>query len=230
MTTDEILEILHNNKDPKSAGAMKRFGIISKNVLGIRKPFLRKLAKQIGKNHNTALQLWDSGIHEARILASMIDEPKFVTAEQLDKWTNDFDSWDICDQCCINLYIKTKFCNEKIFEWAESEKEFVKRTAFSLIAVSAVHLKKEKDDVFLKYLKLIEDKSADNRNFVKKAVNWALRQIGKRNLFLNEEAIKTAEKLLAFNSSSAKWIASDALRELRSEKIIKRLKNNKNPN
>ncbi|NLT50496.1 MAG: DNA alkylation repair protein [Ignavibacteria bacterium] len=230
MTTYEILEILHYKKDPQSAEAMKRFGIISKNVLGIRKPFLQKLAKQIGKNHNTALQLWDSGIHEARILASMIDEPKFVTEEQLDKWTNDFDSWDICDQCCINLYVNTKFCKEKIFEWAESEKEFVKRTAFSLIAVSAVHLKKEKDDVFLKYLKLIEDKSADNRNFVKKAVNWALRQIGKRNLILNEEAIKTAEKILTANSKSAKWIASDALRELKSEKIIERLKNNKNPN
>ncbi len=170
-----------------------------------------------------AQELWDSGLHEARILAGFIDEPEMVTEEQMESWMKDFDSWDVCDQVC-GLFVKTKLPYQKAMEWSRREEVFVKRAAFALMAWLAVHDKNAADEKLAKFLPVIRRESADDRNFVKKAVNWALRQIGKRNLTLNKLAIQTAREIQKGESRSAKWIASDALRELSDEKVLERLK------
>jgi 3-methyladenine DNA glycosylase AlkD len=193
---------------------MVKFGIKVDNALGVSIPILRGLAKEIGKNHELAQQLWNTEIHEARVLATMIDDSKLVTEKQMDNWVKDFNSWDLCDQCCSNLFDKTEFVHKKILEWTKDDREFVKRAGFVLIATSAVHNKKWGDESFVRYFPLIERGSDDERNFVKKAVNWGLRQVGKRNKVLNKKAIGLAEKIRKRNSKSAKWIASDAIREL----------------
>jgi 3-methyladenine DNA glycosylase AlkD len=211
--------------NPADLEDMARFGIQTDNALGgITTPKLQKLAREIGTNHELAQQLSASGIHEARLLACMIDDPKQVTEEQMERWVRDFDSWDICDCCCGYLFDKTSFSYQKPFEWSQRQEEFVKRAAFSLIAYLAVHDKKAPDERFLAFLPLIKAAADDERNFVKKAVNWALRQIGKRSLFLNQAAIKVANDLRLMNSKSARWIATDALRELTSVPVQQRLK------
>jgi len=202
---------------------MARFGINPENTYGVSVPDLRKMAKEISTDHALAEQLWASGIHEARILASMIDEPEMVTEARMESWVKDFDSWDVCDQCCSNLFDKTKFAYRKAAEWSKREEEFVKRAGFTLMATLAVHDKKAADEEFLKFLPVIKRESTDNRNFVKKAVNWALRQIGKRNLNLNKVAIKAAEEIQQIDSKSARWIAADAIRELTGEAVQKKL-------
>ena len=219
MNFKDILKELKKLADPESVEGMSQFGISTENTLGISIPELRKLAKKIGKDHNTAQELWESEIHEARILASMLDKAKLVTEAQMEDWVKDFDSWDVCDQVCNNLFRKTSYAYQKAVEWSVRQEEFVKRAGFVLIATTAVHDKKSDDDKFIEYLEIIKDKSDDQRNYVKKAVNWALRQIGKRNKKLNEEAIKTAEKIKKLEYKSAKWIAADALRELKSDKV-----------
>ena len=213
--------------NPEVVAGMARFGITPKNAYGISIPNLRKLAKEIGKNHLLAQKLWSSGIHEAQILASMIDDPEMVTDEQMEIWVKDFDSWSVCDGCCNNLFRKTKFAYQKAVNWSFRKEEFVKRAGFALMAYLAVHDKKAKDEAFLKFLPIIKKESIDDRDFVKKAVNWALRQIGKRNLNLNKKAIETAKEIQTMDSRSAKWIASNALRELTSEKVQKRLQGKK---
>jgi len=182
------------------------------------------MAKEIGMNHNLANRLWGSKIHEARILASLISNPEMVTEEQIEKWAKDFDSWDVCDLCCGNLFDKTKYAYKKAVEWSSRDEEFVKRAGFVLMATLAVHDKKAQDEDFLKFFPLMIREATDRRNFVKKAVNWALRQIGKRNLNLNKKAIKTAKEIKIIESKSARWIASDAIRELESESVQKRLR------
>jgi 3-methyladenine DNA glycosylase AlkD len=182
------------------------------------------MAKQIGRNHLLAQRLWNSGVHEARILAGMIDLPEEVTEKQMEKWARDFDSWDVCDQVCSNLFDKTKFAHKKAIIWSKRREEFVKRAGFVLMATLAVHDKESGDKQFLKFLPIIKREARDERNFVKKAVNWALRQIGKRNLALNRMAIKTAKEIQGIDSKAAKWIASDAIRELTSEAVQKRLR------
>ena len=224
MQYEEIIKKLKSLADPEAVKGMARFGICPKNTYGVSIPNLRKMAKEIGISHDLARQIWDSDIHEARMLASMIDNPKMVTEEQMESWVKDFDSWDVCDQCCSNLFDKTKFAYKKALEWSSREEEFVKRAGFVLMATLAVHDKKAKDEDFLKFFPLIKRESTDNRNFVKKAVNWALRQIGKRNLNLNKMAIRTAKEIKTIESKAAKWIASDALRELESESVQKRLR------
>jgi len=219
----EILKELKSLSDPKALEGMARFGININNTYGVSIPELRALAKKIGKNHELAQGLWASGIHEARILAGMVDDPEMVAEKQLDKWASEFDSWDVCDQCCSNLFGETRFAYKKAFEWSSREEEFVKRAGFAMMAVLAVHDKNAKDEEFMKFLPVIKIKSIDERNFVKKAVNWALRQIGKRNSKLNRAAVKAAEEIEKINSKSAKWIASDALRELTSHAVRKRL-------
>jgi len=204
---------------------MARFGINPQKVYGVRIPELRRIKREVGMDHVLAEKLWDFGYHETRILASMIDDPSEVTESQMEKWAMDFNTWDICDQCCMNLFRKTSFAYKKIFEWSEREEEFVKRAAFTLIAVLAVHDKQATDDKFEQFFPPIIRESTDNRNYVKKAVNWALRQIGKRNLNLNIKSIEIAVKICEIDSKSARWIASEALRELKSEKIKKRLIN-----
>lgn len=223
LTYDDVIKKLKSLSNPKAVEGMARFGINPENTFGISIPNLRKMAKQIGKDHTIAQQLWVSGIHEARILAGMIDELEMVTEKQMENWVKDFDSWDVCDQVCSNLFDKTSFAHKKAREWSKRKEEFVKRAGFVLMAALAVHDEKAKDKEFKIFFPIIKKEAIDNRNFVKKAVNWALRQIGKRNLNLNREAIETAREIQKMDSKSAKWIASDALRELTSKAIQKRL-------
>ena len=219
-----IIERLKVMRDRKNIEWMTRFGINPNNTLGISVRDIRTIAKQIGKDHDLAQKLWSSGIHEARILASIVDDPRFVSEEQMDRWVKEIDSWDICDQCCGNLFDKTTFAYKKAKEWSKNDKEFVKRAGFSLIAYLAVHDTKASDKEFTKFLSAIKSAATDDRNFVKKAVNWALRQIGKRTIVLNREAIETAKEIQKIDSKSAKWIASDALRELMGRAVQERLK------
>jgi len=202
---------------------MARFGINPNGTLGIPIPELRKIASRAGKNHELALQLWDSGIHEARILAGYIEHPMCVTERQFEKWASQFDSWDVCDQVCGSLFDKTEFAISKAREYSSREEEFVKRTGFVLMACLAVHDRRLSDKTFVEFLGLVKRESADGRNFVKKAVNWALRQIGKRNKFLNSKAKGIAREIELIDSPAAKWIAKDALRELESDKVRLRL-------
>lgn len=209
--------------NPANAAGMARYGINTENILGVSMPLLRKLARDIGRNHSMALELWETGIHEALILASLIADPGQVGESQMEKWVNDFDSWDVCDQCCSNLFDKTPLAYAKAKEWIRRDKEFVKRAGFVLMAVLAVHDKKSPDEPFEHFLDLIVREANDERNFVKKAVNWALRQIGKRNTNLNRLAITAALKIRDTDTKCTRWIAGDALRELSSLEVQKRL-------
>jgi 3-methyladenine DNA glycosylase AlkD len=224
MDYDEVMERLKSLSDPRAVEGMARFGINPHNTYGVSVPNLRKTAREAGKDHALALQLWESGIHEARILASMVDDPKAVTEEQVESWVKGFDSWDVCDQCCMNLFDKTPFAYRKAVEWSSREEEFVKRAGFALMARLAQSDKKAKDEQLEEFLPIIKREASDNRNFVRKAVNWALRQIGKRNAHLNELAIETAREIQQMDSKSARWIASDALRELTGDAVSKRLR------
>jgi 3-methyladenine DNA glycosylase AlkD len=224
MQYEEIMRKLKAQSDPEAVEGMARYGINPKNNYGISVTTLRKMAKEIGNDHELALKLWASGIRDARILAATIDDPDLVTEEQLEKMVLDLDSWDVCDHCASDIFLKSRFAYKKAVEWSSREEEFVKRAAFSLMARLTVRDKKAEDEKFKQFLPIIKREANDERNYVKKAVNWALRQIGKRNLNLNKQAIKTAEEIKKMDSKSAKWIASDALRELTSEKIQKRLK------
>ena len=240
MDSNDVFKKLKSLANPKNVAGMARFGINSKNTLGISIPYLRKLAKELGKDpsfanlpvgkagasagkHQLAQQLWDSGIHEAMILAGMVDDPKLVTKKQMDLWTSDFDSWDVCDQVCMNLFDKTPLAFQKAKEWAMRDKEFEKRAGFALMACLAWHDKEAGDVRFAQFFPLIKQAASDERNFVKKAVNWELRKIGKRNRNLNKMAIGTAKEILKMDSKIAKWIASDAIRELTSQAVQKRL-------
>lgn len=224
MQYDEIIKKLKSLSNPKNVEGMARFGINTENTLGISIYTLRPMAKELGKDHELAQQLWKSGIHEARLLAGMIDEPEEVTEQQMETWVRDFDSWDIVDQTCSNLFDKTEYAWQKAVEWTTRKEEYVKRSGFALMACLSVHDKKTGDKEFEKFFPLIKRKSIDERNFVKKAVNWALRQIGKRNLRLNKKAVKVAKEIEKIDSKAARWIARDALRELTSEKVQQRLK------
>ncbi len=220
----KVIRVLEEFRNPENVVGMARFGISSKDTLGIAIPILRDLAKEIGKNHPLALELWKSGIHEARILAGFIDDPDKVTNSQMEKWVKDFDSWDVCDQVCSNLFDKTEFAYEKAEEWADKKEEFVKRAGFVLMAALAVHAKDAEDKTFVRFLSTVKREATDERNFVKKAVNWALRQIGKRNLKLNKAAIRTAKEIQKIDSKAAKWVAADAMKELTGEAILRKLK------
>jgi len=222
MGCEEILKQLKSLYNPDAVAGMARFGINATNTYGVSIPVLRKMAKQIGKNHLLAEKLWNSGIHEARILAPLIDPPETVTERQMETWVKDFDSWDVCDQCCSNLFDKTKFAHKKALEWSKRREAFVKRAGFVLMATLAVHDKETDNQKFLRFLPVIKREATDERNFVKKAVNWALRQIGKRNSALNKIAIQTAKQIEKMDSKSARWIASDAIRELTHRAIQKK--------
>jgi len=203
---------------------MARFGIIAKNVYGVSKPKMDGLARKIGRDRSLALQLWDSGVHDARILAGMIDDASQVTAAQMDKWVRHFDNWDVCDGTCCHLFVFSEHAWQKAIEWSGRNEEFIKRAGFALMAYLAYRDKTARDAKFVSLLSIIEKNSADDRNFVRKAVNWALRNIGKRNLRLNRAAIRAAERLRRQNSRAARWIAADALRELKSDAVQSRLR------
>jgi 3-methyladenine DNA glycosylase AlkD len=222
MNYQEVMAKLQSLSDPKAVEGMARYGIKADKNLGISVNTLRKLAKEIGVDHSLALELWKSEIRDARFISAIIDDPEKVTEKQLETMVLDLDSWDICDHCCSDIFLKSKFARKKAMEWSTREEEFVKRSAFSLMARLAVRDKKAEDELFEGFLPIIKIESVDERNYVKKAVNWALRQIGKRNKRLNKLAIKTAKEIQKLDSKSAKWIASDALRELTGEKVQKR--------
>lgn len=214
MQCNDILENLKSLSNPKAVEGMARFGINTARAYGISIAILRKMAREIGRDHDLAQELWASDIHEAQILASIIDDPAKVTETQMENWVRCFDSWDLCDQCCQNLFASTIFAYRKAVEWSSNDSEFIKRAGFVLMARLAVSDKKASDNQFERFLPIIKRESADDRNYVKKAVNWALRQIGKRNARLRQKAIETARELQQTDSRSARWIASDALREL----------------
>jgi 3-methyladenine DNA glycosylase AlkD len=223
MDQEYIVDHLSTLADKNRLEKMKRFGIDTSNALGIPVYELRTFAKKIGKNHKLALTLWQTKIHEVRMLAALIDIPEKVTEDQMDEWVKDFNSWDLCDHCCYNLFDKTNFSRRKIREWSRRNEEFVKRAAFSLIAGVASHDKKASNESFEEFFSIIVRESADDRKYVKKAVNWALRNIGKRNQILNEKAIETAEQMKKKKNKTSLWIAKDAIKELTSEKISERL-------
>jgi 3-methyladenine DNA glycosylase AlkD len=221
MTLNEVIEELKSLATPDHFAQLERFGIKNTNALGIKFPYLRHLAKRIGTNHELALELWGTEIHEARILASMIEDAKALTERQFDKWANDFDSWDICDSTC-DLFGRSPFVFKKIYEYSDRDEEFVKRCAFAMMCELSFHDRKLKNEEFYPFFELIEREAWDERNFVRKAVNWALRQIGKRNEVLRLKAIETAERILNQGSKSSRWIATDAIRELNDPKVIAR--------
>ncbi|MBI3840726.1 MAG: DNA alkylation repair protein [Thaumarchaeota archaeon] len=224
MSARGVIEEMRSRSDPKAVEGMARFGIPTDKALGLSVPTLRGMAKKLGRDHGLALGLWKSGIHEARILAAMVDDPAKVTEGQMEEWVGEFDSWDVCDGVCGVLFDKTPFAYRKAVEWSRREEEFVKRAGFSLMAALAVHDKKASDAAFEGFFGYIERGATDQRNFVKKAVNWALRQIGKRNLRLNAKALRVAARISKMDSSSARWVASDALRELSSAQVKGRLR------
>ena len=220
MEFNQIIHEFEELSDVDFAENMKRFGISYVKSYGLRLPQIRKIAKQCGKNHELALKLWDWGYHETYLLAPLVEEPQKVDSCQLNEWVNAFYSWDLVDQACINLLRFIPEAVDDIFIWCNSDEEFVKRTGFSLIAVLAVH---NRDSDFDKYFEIIKEGSTDNRNFVKKSVNWALRQIGKSNADNNKKALKLAYEILEIDNKASKWVARSAIRELESEKVQKKL-------
>jgi len=222
-SVEEVMERLKSNSRSDRLEGMARYGMAAERRLGVSIPDVRKIAKELGKNHDLTLELWKTGIAEAMILAALTDNPDELTEEQMEDWVKDINSWDVCDQVCMNLFEKTPLAWRKIIDWSEREEEFVKRTAFALIACLAWHDKKLENEKFIELFPVIVQGATDERNFVKKAVNWALRNIGKKNLALNKAAINTAREIQQLDSKAARWIASDTLRELESEAVQTRL-------
>lgn len=222
-TFEDILKQLKTKANTENVQGMARFGMATDKRLGISIPDLRKLAKSVGKGHALALELWNTGIPEAQIVAALVAEPEKLTAAQMDDWVKDFNSWDVCDQICMNLFDKTPLAWGKIHEWAKRDEEFVKRAAFALIACLAWHNKTAPDEAFANLIPVIENGATDERNFVKKAVSWALRHIGKRNVNLHTVAMQAAEKMQQSESKTARWIAKDAIRDLTSEATMRKL-------
>jgi len=214
MRCNEVIKKLKAMADPIMAEYKYNRGCRAQICYGIKVCDLRKIAAAIGKDHPLALELFDSGIHEARKLASMIDDPQLVTRDQMEKWVAAFDSWDVCDCCCSSLFVKTRYACTKALEWSRRNEEYVKRAAFALMAHLVFHDKSAEDELFEQFFPAIKSGAMDDRHFVKKAVNWSLRQIGKRNKDLNKKAIKLADEILKFDSKNAQWIAAHALREL----------------
>lgn len=223
-TCAAVLRELKKLADPKVRRQMAYFGVNVPNAHGITTPMLHALARRIGKDQQLAEQLWASGVHEARILAALIGEADKITSTQMDRWARDFNAWDVVDSSCCYLYAYAAPAWRKVYQWSRRREEFVKRAAFSLAAYLSYKDKNAPDARFEKFLRMIEREATDERNFVRKAVNWALRNIGKRNLRLNRAAIRAAERIRRQDSRAARWVAADALRELKSEAVQKRLR------
>lgn len=223
MDADAVLADLRSRANEHNRAGMARFGINAEHALGISVTDLRKIAKPLGRDHRLAAALWRSGIHEARILAALVDEPDRVTEAQAERWVRDFDSWDLCDQVCANLFDRTSFAFAKAKEWARRDPEFERRAGFALMAALAWHDRTATDESFLPFFPLIVEAANDDRNFVRKSVNWALRQIGKRSALLHAPALGTARQLCASDDRTARWIGRDALRELEGPKVLGRL-------
>jgi 3-methyladenine DNA glycosylase AlkD len=222
-TVRRAIAELKRHGQQRNVEGMARFGIRAKKVYGVSKPKMDEIARTIGKNHALGLKLWATGIHDARILAVLLSEAHRVTSNQMERWVKDFDNWDVCDGTCCHLFVDAKLAWKKAFAWSKRENEFEKRAGFALAAYLAVHDKAANDPPFRNFLKAIEREAWDERNFVRKAVNWALRNIGKRNRRLNKAAIATAERIRREGTRAGRWIAADALRELKSEAVQTRL-------
>ncbi|CAN5274349.1 DNA alkylation repair protein [soil metagenome] len=219
---DAVIAELRALGSEKNRAGMARFGINTARAFGISMATLAPLARKYRRQHALALALWESGHHEARLLAVLIDDPKLVTAKQMDAWAADLDSWDLCDQACMRLFNRTPFVAAKVAKWAADKREFVRRAGFALIVGYAIHGKRVPDADFLLYLRLIEEHATDERNFVRKAVNWALRTLGKRSQALYRPALALARKLAASENKTARWIGKDAVRELTDPEQIAR--------
>ena len=221
---DEVMEELRSMAKPGKLEGMAHFGIKGDKRLGISMPELRKASKSIGKDHELALKLWSTKIPDAMILATLVDDPEKVTEQQAESWVKDLDSWDVCDQLCMNLFDRVPFAGKKIREWSKRDEEFVKRASFALIACIAWHDKDAPDELFIRFFPVIKNGATDERIYVKKAVSWALRHIGKKNLYLNRKATSLAREIKNIDSKPSRWIAYDVIRELESEAVLKRLK------
>lgn len=220
---EEILAILKKRGSKKNREGMARYGIVAKKVFGVSVGDLQRLAKQYGRDHDLALALWDTEWYEGRMLCAFVDEPERVTAAQMDRWAKGFDNWAICDTMCMHLFDRTPHAWRKVDQWSGRKEEFVRRASFALLASLALHDKTADDKPFLEGLTLIDKASMDERNFVKKAVNWALRSIGSRNERLNKEASALAKRLAESSDTTQRWIGKDALRQLASPATKKRL-------
>jgi 3-methyladenine DNA glycosylase AlkD len=208
----------------KTRDGMARYAIPSDNAFGVTVGEIKQMGKRLGRNHDLALALWETGWYEARMLAAFVDEPDRVTPSQMDRWCKDFDSWATCDHICFHLFDKTPHAFRKVAQWADRGNEFEKRAAFALLASLGVHDKKSGDEEFARSLPLIERAATDERNFVKKGVSWALRVIGRRSPDLNEASVKLSQKLAHSENAAARWIGKDALKELTGEVVTRRLK------
>lgn len=224
MDVEGVVAALRKGGSKRGREGMARYAIVSANALGVSVADIRALAKRIGHEHSLAVALWKTGIYEARMLTAFIADPLRVTPAQMDRWARDFDNWAICDTFCIHLFRRTRHAWAKVDEWSDDPREFVKRAAFALLASMALHEKAAADEPFLNSLCLIERAAADERNFVKKAVSWALRGIGRRNRMLNAAAVDLARRLAAASESAPRWIGKDALKELTGEAVVRRLR------
>lgn len=220
---EQVLQQLRALARPENVAGMAQYGMSTTGRLGIAVPELRRIAKGVGREHALALALWQTSIPEARIVAALVADPRQVTEEQMESWVRDLDSWDVCDQVCANLWDKSPLAWKKVRDWAVRDEEFVRRAAFALLACLAWHDKHAPDAAFIEALSLIRQAASDERNMVKKAVNWALRHIGKRNRALNAAAIAEAQQIARLDSRAARWVSSDALRELQSDAVQRRL-------
>jgi len=224
MTADEVVARLKSLENPEALVGMARYGIATDKALGVSMPRLRRLAREIGRNHALAGELWRTGIHDARILASLVDTPDAVTPQQMEEWVGDFDSWDLCDQCVMNLFARTTRAASTAVQWSVRTEEFVKRAGFVIMARLASTNRTENDSVFELFLEAIERESTDSRNFVKKSVNWALRGIGARNVKLHGQSLEVARRLVQSGSASARWVGRDASKELEARAASGRLR------
>jgi len=220
---ESALKWLKRHATKHTLDGMARYGLPSDNALGVPVGKIRDLGKRLGRNHALAAALWDTGVYEARMLTAFVGEPERVTLVQMNRWCRDFDSWGICDTLCFHLFDRTPFAWAKARQWATSPREFVKRAGFALMASLVVHDKAAPGSRFLSFLPLIEQGARDERNFVKKAVNWALRCIGKRDLALNAAAVAVSKRLAQSEEPSCRWVGKDALRELAGPKVQARL-------
>ncbi len=223
MQWEGVLQDLRRLSDPARCRGMAQFGINTSQALGVSIPSIRQLARSLGCDHQLALKLWDSGVHEARILAGMVADPNQVTSAQMDNWSRDFNSWDLCDQVCNNLFDRTPLAYAKALDWSAEEPTFVKRAGFVLMAVLAAHDKSAPDGAFISFFPSIKAEANDSRNWVKKAVNWAVRQIGKRNLALNHAALELCSEIEPAGAAAG-WVARHARRELTSPAVQERLR------
>ena len=221
---DDCLSALRRLGRRKNIAGMARFGIVAKSLLGVAKPRMDELARRIGRDHTLALALWETGVHDARILAGMVDDRTQVSSAQMDRWVRGFDNWDVCDGTCCHLFVFAPPAWQKALQWTARRAEFEKRAGFALIAYLAYRDKTASNAKFTECLRQIERQCEDSRHFVKKAINWALRNIGKRNLQLNRAAIEVAERIRKRDSPAARWIAADALHELCSDSVERRLR------